>query len=171
MTQISNAGEVILGDGVASLVYKRQLAASPERVWVAITDPKELKQWYMSETTIDPRLGGKIESISGPSRFQASGAILAWEPPHVFEYEWNVAPRAELPQGEQAVVRYELAAKDGGTHLTMTFTRLSIGTARGFAPGMHAFLDRLEALLAGQPLPDWMTRFGQVQAAYPSWQR
>ena len=32
----------------------------------------------------------------------------------------------------------------------------------------HRF-DRLEAQLEGGALPDWMQRFGELQAAYPEW--
>jgi len=44
-------------------------------------------------------------------------------------------------------------------------------TARGFAPGTHVLLDRLEAQLDGQPLPQWMPRFEELMALYPQWQK
>ena len=50
----------------------------------------------------------------------------------------------------------------------MTFSRLTKPTALGFAPGMHAFLDRLEAYLRGDPLPDWVLRYDAVKSFYPS---
>jgi hypothetical protein len=50
----------------------------------------------------------------------------------------------------------------------MTFSRLTKPTALGFAPGMHAFLDRLEAQLKGEPLPDWMLRYDAVKGYYHS---
>jgi hypothetical protein len=43
---------------------------------------------------------------------------------------------------------------DSATVLTVTFSRLTKPTALGFALGMHAFLDRLEAHLGGDPMPD-----------------
>ena len=39
----------------------------------------------------------------------------------------------------------------------------------GFLPGLHTFLDRLEAQLDGRPPPDWMQRFGEVRAEYAEW--
>lgn len=30
----------------------------------------------------------------------------------------------------------------------------------------HAYLDRLEALLGGAPLPDWAQRYAEVQPGY-----
>jgi hypothetical protein len=52
----------------------------------------------------------------------------------------------------------------------MTFSRLTKLTALGFAPDMHALLDRLEAQLKGDPLPDWMLRYDSVKDYYHSWQ-
>ena len=50
-----------------------------------------------------------------------------------------------------------------------TTRRISRQTARGFLPGLHAFLDRLEAQIEGRVLPDWRQRFGELQAEYPEW--
>jgi hypothetical protein len=52
------------------------------------------------------------------------------------------------------------------TILRMTHRGFSPRNASGFAPGWHAYLDRLTAHLAGGDLPDWMERYQQVQAAY-----
>ena len=41
-------------------------------------------------------------------------------------------------------------------------------TALGFAPGTHAYLDRLKAQLSDQPLPNWQERYKQVAPQYPS---
>lgn len=171
MATIPNAGDVIIEGDTATLVFTRMLHFPPEAVWAAITDPAQLRQWFMTTASIDGRPGGAVDLVSGPSRFHVTGTILAWEPPRLFEHEWNVAARDELPGGEQATVRWELRPMTEGTELTVSYKRLSRNTALGFAPGMHAFLDRLETQLAGTTLPDWMRRFGEVQSAYPSWER
>jgi hypothetical protein len=51
----------------------------------------------------------------------------------------------------------------------VTYRRITRQTARGFLPGLHAFLDRLEAQLDGGELPDWLQRFGELKAEYPEW--
>ncbi|HEX2243697.1 MAG TPA: hypothetical protein VHK27_10675, partial [Gammaproteobacteria bacterium] len=93
-----------------------------------------------------------------------------WDPPRVFEHEWHTAPHPQLPNGEpDAVIRWELVRDaDSGTILSLTFSRLTKPTALGFAPGMHAFLDRLEAQLKGEPLPDWILRYDAVKGYYHS---
>jgi uncharacterized protein YndB with AHSA1/START domain len=110
-----------------------------------------------------------VETVAGPAQIHARGRILKWEPPHVYEYEWIAEPRKEMPNGESSVVRWELTPLDGETLLTLEHRRLTRGTGTGFAPGWHAFLDRLAAQVAGTPLPDWMERFSAVCAGYPGW--
>jgi uncharacterized protein YndB with AHSA1/START domain len=161
----------LLADGEhATLTFHRVYAHAPERVWAAITTPEGLRGWLLcTEALIEGRVGGRIEMVSGPPGYRSTGKILAWEPPRLFEHEWNVAPVPEMPRGEQAIFRYELAPVGEATHLVVTVRRITRQTARGFLPGLHAFLERLEAQLAGRALPDWLERFGALRAEYPEW--
>ena len=79
-----------------------------------------------------------------------TGRILVWDPPHVLEHEWK------QPIVEDGVVRYELTVDGIGTLLR--FTAYGVRNASGFFSGTHAYLDRLEAYLTGDELPDWTTR-------------
>lgn len=161
----------LLEDGEhATLVFRRVYAHAPERVWAAITTPEGLRGWLLcTEAVIEGRVGGRIEMVSGPAAYRSTGKILAWEPPRLLEYEWNVAPVPEMPRGERAIFRYELSPEGEATHLLVTYRRITRQSARGFLPGLHAFLDRLEAQLAGRALPDWLERFGALRAEYPEW--
>jgi uncharacterized protein YndB with AHSA1/START domain len=164
----SGTGRVDVEGEKATLVFRRRLPHPPERVWKALTDPSELSSWYMTEARIDGRAGGTIEFHAGLSRLHVTGRVLTWDPPHVFEHEWKVAPRPELPSGEDAVIRWELRREGERTILDLTHRNLNLRTATGFAPGAHAFLDRLAAHLDGSPLPNWQERYGQVAAGYPA---
>jgi uncharacterized protein YndB with AHSA1/START domain len=163
-------GTLVEDGSYATLTFRRSYRHTPEHVWEAIATPEGLREWLLcSHASIDARAGGRIELVSGPPAYHSTGEILVWDPPRVLEYEWNVAPVPEMPQGERAIFRYELRDTSGGTELLVTYRRITREAARGFLPGLHAFLDRLEAQLERQPLPDWLARFGELRVEYPDW--
>ena len=124
----------------------------------------------MMKAVVDAREGGFVDFVSGPSHLHVTGRVLTWDPPRVFEHEWKVAPRRELPSGEDAVIRWELRPDGSGTILHLENRKLNRDTALGFAPGTHAFIDRLVAHLDGLPMPDWQRRYQEVAPSYPpSW--
>lgn len=149
-------GKLTVDGERAVLTFERRLSFPIETVWSAITDPDERAQWF-GETSIDAREGGAIEMVAtGPplpaERKRMTGRILVWDPPNVLEHEWK------QPIVEDGVVRYELTADGDGTLLRFSHRGLGVRNASGFRSGTHAFLDRLEAHLAGEEPPDWTVR-------------
>ncbi len=169
--QVTPVGTLAFDGDCATMTFTRRIGHPPEDVWSAITDPEELKGWYMTRVKITAGRDGSIDFVSGPSQFHVTGRILSWDPPHLFEHEWKVAPRPELPSGEDSIVRWELARDGQETLMTFTFRKLTRGTAIGFASGMHAFLERLEAQLDGKPMPEWLGRVAELRKQYPAGQR
>ncbi len=153
-------GQLTIEGDRAVLTFERRLPYPIEAVWSAITDPAHRNRW-MGETTIDAREGGVIETVpdgppAPPEHKRMTGRIRVWDPPHVFEHEWHQRII------EDSVVRYELSADGQGTLLRFSHRGLGVRNARGFLPGTHAFLDRLEAHLGGEVLPDWAARYQEV---------
>jgi uncharacterized protein YndB with AHSA1/START domain len=149
-------GRLTVEGDKAVLNFERRLPFPIDVVWSAITDPAEREQWF-GVTTIDARAGGEIEMVATgpplpPDRKRMTGRILVWDPPHVLEHEWK------QPIVEDGVVRYELSTDGDGTLLRFSHRGLGVRNASGFRGGTHAFLDRLEAYLAGEQLPDWASR-------------
>ena len=145
----------------AVLTFERRLPYPVEAVWTAITDPGERAQWF-GETTIDAREGGLIDMVAtGPplpvEKKRMTGRILVWDPPRVLEHEWK-----------QAIVEDSVTSAPAhfghgdGTLLRFTHRGLGARNATGFRGGTHAFLDRLEAYLAGDELPDWVIRRQEI---------
>jgi uncharacterized protein YndB with AHSA1/START domain len=166
MSKLIPNGFIAVEGDRATLIFKRRLQHPVEAVWAAITDPQQRADWF-GITIIDGRVGGMVETIvEGPpvpsDQRTVRGRILVWDPPHIFEHEWNQT------LVEKSVVRYELAAEGDATILTFTHRGLSIPNARGYVSGTHAFLDRLDAHLNGLDLPDWRQRYAEVQQAYYS---
>lgn len=154
----------------ATLIFERVYPHTTGHVWEAISTPEGLRGWLMcSHAEIEGRVGGRFNMVSGPAQYVSTGTILEWAPPRVLEYEWNVEPVSEMPMGERAIFRYELTPVGQSTHLRVTYRRVTKRTAGGFLPGLHAFLDRLEAQLDERDLPNWMDRFVVLRGEYPEW--
>ncbi len=84
-TNDPHRAEIIPDGEYTTIVFKRILRHAPERVWEAITNPEDLKQWlYCTSAKIDGRTGGSMEMVSGPGQFHATGKILTWNPPKVY---------------------------------------------------------------------------------------
>ena len=169
MNELSSpvGGVTIQGDR-ATLRYQIRLAHPLESVWAAITDPKQLSSWYITEATIDGRQGGTVDFVSGAGNLHATGRILAWEPPHLLEYEWKVEPRPEMPEGEDTIVRWELQQKENETILTLTHRNLSRTKAFGAAPFTQVVLERLAAQLDGRPFQDFGGHVAEIQRRHGS---
>ena len=166
----SRAGTVTFEGDYATITFERRIRHPIQVVWEALTESEHLARWYMTRARLDARPGGSIDYWSGPAQYHVTGKILTWLPPRVFEHEWNVEPRKELPKGEKSIVRWELTPDDDGTILRIAHKRLTRPTAIGFTSGIHAFLDRLEDELDDVPLVDWRTRVDEVRANYPGWE-
>lgn len=166
MTDDAPLGELTIAGETATLTYHRRLPHPIAEVWAAITDPARRADWF-GETTIEPRTGGTITMLPAdpPAADDAkrmTGRILVWDPPHVFEHEWH---QRIIGDG---VVRYELEEDGEATVLTFTHHGMTVPNAKGFAPGEHAFLDRLESHLSGRAMPAWSQRYAELAPSYPS---
>jgi uncharacterized protein YndB with AHSA1/START domain len=132
-----------------------EIAASPETVFRALTDPAELARWWGSpdlyqthDWKLDLRPGGKwsCQAHSAEGTGEVRGEVLAVEPPRLLEYTWE--PSWE--QFQQSVVRYTLQAVPGGTRLDLLHRNLpSEDSLRGHADGWTRVLGWLVAQLAG----------------------
>jgi hypothetical protein len=120
--------------------------------------------------TFDGYNGGAIDLVNTVSGSHVTGNILVWDLHRVFEHEWHISPNQMFLHGEpESVIRWELEQDgDSDTIFTVTHSRLTKSIALRLAPGWHAYLDRLEAILNSQVPPDWAHRFAEVKELYPS---
>jgi uncharacterized protein YndB with AHSA1/START domain len=98
-----------------------QIGAPAERIFQAITDPRQLLQWWgqkeMYRTTqfeADVRVNGKWKSVgvsANGDNFQVSGEYLEVKPPHLLVYTWAATWTGDL----KTTVRWELKPHNGGT--------------------------------------------------------
>ena len=162
-------GIITIEKEYGTLKFERRLSHPREVVWKAITDQKEIFRWLPDyKGTFDGYKGGAIDLVNTVTGSHVTGDILVWDPHHVFEHEWHISPNQMFPHGEpESVVRWELKQDgDSDTLLIVTHSRLTKSTALSLAPGWHSYLDRLEAILNNQVLPDWARRFAEVKELY-----
>jgi uncharacterized protein YndB with AHSA1/START domain len=92
-----------------AVVAEIEIAAPPQRVFAALTDAEQNKQWCHSQAfeitlwEMDPRIGGAWRFVSveaGKSREHVHhGEVLEFDPPRVLAYTW-FANWHEQPSGE-----------------------------------------------------------------------
>jgi uncharacterized protein YndB with AHSA1/START domain len=162
-------GTITIDQEYGTLKFERRLSHPRDIVWKAIADPKEIFRWLPDyKGTFDN--GGAIDLVNTVTGSHVTGDILVCDLHRVFEYEWHISPNPMFPHGEpESVIRWELK-QDGhsNTLLTLTHRDLTKSTTLLFAPGWHAYLDRLEAILNSQVPPDYARRFAEVKELYPS---
>ena len=123
-----------------TLVLVRVLRHSPEKVWRALTDPAELREWAPFDA--DRSLGAagttvKLTTVGAPTPMVSETTVTRADAPKVLEYEWG---------GND--IRWELEAFDGGTRLTL-WHNIDRGFISMGAAGWHICFDVLERLLSG----------------------
>ncbi len=119
-----------------ALILVRELRHPPEKVWQALTDPAQLREWAPFE--VDGSLGS-IGTVN-----------LTWVgTPTPLE---TTVTRADAPKLlEYGDMRWELEALGGGTRLTLwhNIDRRFISWG---AAGWHIAFDVLDHLLSGTPI-------------------
>jgi uncharacterized protein YndB with AHSA1/START domain len=125
-----------------TLVLVRELRHSPDKVWQALTDPAQLREWAPFDA--DGSLGKvgtvNLTTVGTPTPLVSETKVTRAEAPRVLEYKWG---------GND--IRWELEPRAGGTRLSLWHDIdrrfISMGAA-----GWHICFDVLDHLLSGTPL-------------------
>jgi uncharacterized protein YndB with AHSA1/START domain len=126
-----------------TLILVRELRHSPQRVWQALTDPEQLREWAPFDA--DASLGTvgatvKLTTVGAPTPHVSETTVTRADAPKALEYTWG---------GYE--MRWELEAIQGGTRLTL-WTKIGRRFVSMGAAGWHVCFDVLERLLAGEPI-------------------
>lgn len=130
-----------------TLVFVRELPQPPERAWVVLTDPAQLRAW--SPYTANRNLGEVGEARLTMLDSEQPGiptTVTRAEPPRLLEYSW------QLEQFGTSVLRWELEPAAGGTRLILHQTIRDRDWIPKVAAGWHLCLFVAERLLLGQPI-------------------
>lgn len=125
-----------------TLVLVRELRHPAAKVWEALTDPAQLREWAPFDADHDLGSPGpvRLSTVGTPATQVSETTVKRAEAPRVLEYNWG---------GND--IRWELEPLANGTRLTLWHNIdrkfISMGAA-----GWHICLDVLDRLLAGHPL-------------------
>lgn len=126
-----------------TLVLVRTLRHLPERVWAALTDPEQLREWapFVADRNLGVPGAATLTMVDGDRAEDLPGTVLHAEPPTLLEYTWG-----------PDVLRWELAALGDGTRLTLRHSVRERDWAPRMAAGWHLCLAVAEHLLDGRPV-------------------
>lgn len=142
-----------------TLVLVRQLHHSPEKVWEALTDPAQLREWAPFDADANLGMAGttvKLSTVGTPTPVISETRIRRADAPNILEYSWGAGN-----------MRWELEDFGGGTRLTLWHNidrrYISMGAA-----GWHICLDVLDHALSGIKLGRIV---GPKAMKFEGWQR
>ena len=108
----------------SDFVYVTVIAASPERVWEAITTAEFTQQyWHATRVRSSWQQGSAIEFFVDSEegeRVGCEGTLLTVNPPNELSYTWSFPNTPEVADEPASRVTFQLAAIDGHTRLTLT---------------------------------------------------
>lgn len=113
-----------------TLVVRRFIAASPERLFDAYTQAQELRQWWGPESVrctaaeLDLRVGGTYHianQMPDGSTLWIDGEFEHIERPHKLVFTWRIGANAQT--AERVTVSF--VARSGGTEVTVTHERIA----------------------------------------------
>ena len=127
-----------------TLVFTRDLAHPIEKVWRAVTERAQLREWapYAPDRDLTGEGAATLAMIDGEGGEQPmAGEVRRFDPPRLLEHDLG-----------SDVLRWELAPIAEGTRLVLRHSFADGAWSSALAAGWHICLDVADALLAGAPV-------------------
>ena len=141
-----------------TLVLVRELRHPPTKVWQALTDPAQLREWAPFDADRSLAAAGpvRLSTVGTPTPVISETRVTRADAPKVLEYQWG--------DGD---MRWQLEPLGAGTRLTLwhNIDRRFISWG---AAGWHICFDVLDRLLAGEPIGRIV---GPEAMKFDGWQR
>lgn len=146
MTTDPELGRIERHDGRTVLSFQRSLAHPLEQVSQALTESEHMRSWLPVDMVGERAAGATVSMVFWPDLVEKKGldadagtaVIVAWDPPHIFEWVWH---------GSR--VRFELTGGPEGCllDLTVEIETDDPDTIIDNAGGYHLWVDHLTMLL------------------------
>ena len=129
--------EAVITPDQDAIISEVEIKAPAERVFQALTDPRQLLRWWTSDECqtdyfeIEPCPGGKWRFgtkpsklvVNGVSQFFCEGEVVECDPPRLLTYTWIA--NWHVDKSRRTTVRWDLTPVKGGTHVKVTHSGLS----------------------------------------------
>ena len=142
-----------------TLVLVRALRYPPDKVWQALTDPAQLREWAPFDADRSLAQAGTkatLTTVGAPAAHVTETTVTRADAPEALEYKWGGYD-----------MRWQLEAAGGGTRLTL-WTNIDRRYISMGAAGWHLCFDVLDRLLADQPIGRIV---GPEAMKFDGWQR
>jgi uncharacterized protein YndB with AHSA1/START domain len=142
-----------------TLILVRELRHSPEKVWQALTEPAQLREWAPFDAEASLGTAGttvKLTTVGAPTQQVSETKVSRAEAPKLLEYNWG-----------DNEIRWELEPCGNGTRLTLWHNIDRRYVAWG-AAGWHICIDVLDRFIAGDPIGRTV---GPEVMKFEGWQR
>lgn len=162
-------------------VYVIYIAATPEKVWQALTDPAFSKKYFFDfAVEVEPKRGGAFRIYYPDGRVHGRGEVVDWSPPRRLSCTWWIEGMEPFDQLPECLVTYDIEQAGEAVRLTMTESHtwdVPDEILAGGRSGWPAVLSNLKSLLeTGQVLsldnqgpPPGMIEAARKAAAEKRW--
>src|SRR3954469_47177 len=139
-----------------TLVLVRELRHPPAKVWQALTDPAQLREWAPFDADRSLASVGTVKLTTVGTPMVSDTRVTRADAPTLLEYQWG-----------DFDMRWQLEPRGNGTRLTLWANidrrYISMGAA-----GWHICIDVLDHFIAGDPIG---RRVGPETMKFAGWQR
>lgn len=140
-----------------SLVYTIYIAATPEKVWEALTSAEFSRQYFSGfGVEVENRVGGAFVLRAPDGSVHIGGEVIIYDPPRKLAVTFNVNWPGLVEALGETLVTYEIAQAGDAVRLTMSEANdrpIDEDILSGGRAGWPAILSSLKSVLeTGQPL-------------------
>ncbi|MGB6321274.1 MAG: SRPBCC family protein, partial [Xanthobacteraceae bacterium] len=138
-------------------VYVTYIAATPEKVWQALTSSEFTRKYFWDRTIeIELKRGGAFVLRLPDGRVNVQGKVMEYDPPRKLSVTWHVEWPEDFRKLPECLVTYEIAPAGKAVRLTMMESHsweVPEAILSGGKTGWPAVLSGLKSLLETGKVP------------------
>lgn len=140
--------------------FECRLTVAPTRAFAALSEPRELEEWFAEHAEVEPKVGGAFRfwgrhTYGAPTRdAQATQKLLRYEQPHAIAFTWTIDDQPsqvsfsieadpQTPGGSVVKGIHEFAAApsiERAAHMVDDLWRLQMGNLYAHTAGLQVAL-------------------------------